>query len=1102
VIDELVNELADKREDLSHRLEPTKYSLKRVFWSEYDPAYAYLNDRGHNSVRDNRPKLSASNIEPMVHPRPLSSYHILTRPLYTVICHDLDLWMILRVSLRHYYYEIDEEIQAIVSNFKSIHDNRVTIEDMIIIKTRLEESRARWTISYLAMQRAVHLLTIIMHHLVESAAAVESAAEDHHHPIFGLLLQDEVVGMKEDDLSKFFHRPSLWKGLLHATSALQSSTTTVANPSSASASASAASGNNPDEYRIYLKWIVETLRRHPNAPDIIKAAADPSETGENDMVIDSAVASSTEKSSAIADAKAIKMQRARDRALKKVQKSAAKFKAAATPAAAPATPMEEEEDPTAEAIELLAAAEEEEMVCMTCRSPGSESDRLCYLAYRQRSRVTHPHPSADATNPRQVDYHLSFCGHVMHFSCYDQHFKSIVARTDDHYGLLLYDPFIGQSPCPLCKRLNNRLVPICPPSNSFTAKKDMEVEEVKVGQGFSAWMKRWISWSQVSRTEFEFWSQRYPMIIAMDPSLKDHVAETASAAIPIPTQPAPSASAAATGSGSAPASGSASSSRSLFASFFRSPASTSPTASVPINPGNPVDFSAVIAAAVAGAVNNGTGRVSLRISAGGQVIRDSVMTMGPESAGMKFLDDFGSEMNDVVNVPSSLWMQIQSICQSMAYTIACQEMAMHLSSSSSDSSDQPMNPNHRIKPIDRKGLQYMLQACVHGILEADGNGGTELRSQRGTNIRSHLQHLLGNAFLGRSSSYNPQPSEARLFLVDDGLPLLLKPLYPLFILLLIMNQVEVQVSGDKIELEELEYLIQCLSVAQLAQYITLEEFWLPNLVSTATSLSAANSPTNDEYPSNTREIFEILLNRLNSGMNISASSSHGYDKLFQAWKMMDTSLRYVAWVFGYESVEMTPLKLDQMNMEEVKAMIKLWKDDLDGYHGDMILHRQYIRDLSIPSSQHALYRQAQASSADGLASLYMLPISYTNLHASISQQYGYEAPAVCLTCGQVLDTKERGVCMKHNASCSGEAGLFFLLQDASILLLHGPRTCYVSGPYADETGEHPRTFRGRPLTLDQRRMKILTKMWLEHEIVREVMLKRSTSQRVIILGHY
>jgi hypothetical protein len=133
-----------------------------------------------------------------------------------------------------------------------------------------------------------------------------------------------------------------------------------------------------------------------------------------------------------------------------------------------------------------------------------------------------------------------------------------------------------------------------------------------------------------------------------------------------------------------------------------------------------------------------------------------------------------------------------------------------------------------------------------------------------------------------------------------------------------------------------------------------------------------------------------------------------------------------------------------------------------------------------------------------------LPRSYTMLHGRISELCDGEIdfPALCLTCGLVLDAGGHGNCSTHSTLCTGDSGAFFLLQDCAVLLLHDKRACYFPSPYMDRHGERHKNFRGRPLFMDATRISLLNALVSSHGVPAEVVSRRSSTNRVIIVGYY
>ena len=134
--------------------------------------------------------------------------------------------------------------------------------------------------------------------------------------------------------------------------------------------------------------------------------------------------------------------------------------------------------------------------------------------------------------------------------------------------------------------------------------------------------------------------------------------------------------------------------------------------------------------------------------------------------------------------------------------------------------------------------------------------------------------------------------------------------------------------------------------------------------------------------------------------------------------------------------------------------------------------------------------------------LVALPMAYTDLHLELTAATPSEHPALCLTCGAVLDGDGKGRCTAHAAACGLGRGMFFLLQECTLVLFHHRRACYLPSPFVDAHGERHGQYRGRPLYLDQRRLEVLRSLAAQHEIPLKVVYERSNSRQVIITGYY
>lgn len=66
----------------------------------------------------------------------------------------------------------------------------------------------------------------------------------------------------------------------------------------------------------------------------------------------------------------------------------------------------------------------------------------------------------------------------------------------------------------------------------------------------------------------------------------------------------------------------------------------------------------------------------------------------------------------------------------------------------------------------------------------------------------------------------------------------------------------------------------------------------------------------------------------------------------------------------------------------------------------------------------------------------------------------------------------------------------------------GPRCAYFPSVYLDIYGEIHKAYRGKPLHLNQERYEALRSLWASHGISVDVILKRSSANRVIIVGYY
>lgn len=84
-----------------------------------------------------------------------------------------------------------------------------------------------------------------------------------------------------------------------------------------------------------------------------------------------------------------------------------------------------------------------------------------------------------------------------------------------------------------------------------------------------------------------------------------------------------------------------------------------------------------------------------------------------------------------------------------------------------------------------------------------------------------------------------------------------------------------------------------------------------------------------------------------------------------------------------------------------------------------------------------------------------------------------------------------------------ECGLVVAVHTANILLIFRGHAIKLPPPYIDRFGETLRDRRrGRPMFLDDVRMRMLRRMWASHALTPAILRQRLTATRFIIYGHY
>ena len=100
---------------------------------------------------------------------------------------------------------------------------------------------------------------------------------------------------------------------------------------------------------------------------------------------------------------------------------------------------------------------------------------------------------------------------------------------------------------------------------------------------------------------------------------------------------------------------------------------------------------------------------------------------------------------------------------------------------------------------------------------------------------------------------------------------------------------------------------------------------------------------------------------------------------------------------------------------------------------------------------------------------------------------------------------EPGECTLHARSCAGGVGIYYLLQQFTVLLVRDSRSCYYPqlSLYLDSSGEVSQSrSQNRPMFLSSKRYKQVENLYLSHSIAKEVVRTRSMEDRYIRQFYY
>lgn len=163
--------------------------------------------------------------------------------------------------------------------------------------------------------------------------------------------------------------------------------------------------------------------------------------------------------------------------------------------------------------------------------------------------------------------------------------------------------------------------------------------------------------------------------------------------------------------------------------------------------------------------------------------------------------------------------------------------------------------------------------------------------------------------------------------------------------------------------------------------------------------------------------------------------------------------------------------------------------------------------LQLPDLSHLCVRRRTMS----LLGLIELPSSFSDLYFDALESLraftdvDVTEPAVCLICSRTVFAGNRlnggtigispGECTLHSKSCGAGIGIFLMLRRASVLLISGQHAVYRPSLYLDEDGEVDTHMRSnKPLYLSKVRFRELNKIYVRHEVPREVARHRRSNR--------
>ncbi len=996
-IDQVIKEVAETRSNN----DASKLHLKNEYWSEYDPGNMRVSNKMHQEILEKRPKIK--EVSPMVsEPLPI-------HPSFLGVANLLfssSIFLVLRNLAFSYLCELQQSTKEKVTSESGLHQLLLLQSDFV----KSVEDLVFDNCNSAYFTKTLQLLTLMIHHS-KSASVADIGV------FIGHLMKCESViieGKEESDspIASTLVLPHMLCVLIDIYDCLSKNE----------------EGNN----RYWLQWVINSIgSMDASCATYIHSRFELKLEEERKVEME------------------IRKKQARERAMAKIQKSAAVFSSFL------ADDSDEESKPVNSDPNI------EKIVCIICQEEGED---ICMQAFSQRSNYVfknnwrREHASVDAMNTAKLcqigenyyytpnpasvctgavndvadhDTHVSLCGHAMHSHCFDSYFATLFSRLEFILDTNLLDFSNGEFHCPICKRLNNILLPL--PSQEV-------VKSVQSRQGHTDLLQYL---SDVHGVVEAYVPHIDPYFSMLEYDINDYISAKVelSTACLTPLQQ-----------------------RYLhFLDNIHEPMRhllndycTRRLRSLDSDD-DPYPFYNLLlyitCAIKATAFSLSADEQKSPLLAHQEAVYDM-----PSTADKRYLLKSLSGCLEAFGVDALIAKYVLIAVENRRRIVI------------KDNTNNELETDHQYYMEAQKTyFRYLwflnnpllamplYEVAMLSIILRDTSLVSEAGSISGLFSHSHLA-LLGLARLIQSS-------------VTEGLQFF---------------HGSYSGAGDSASLDSLEQF----------QPVTSKVF---SFISLALSkVNGAFADLNTLPPSLIMRIFNQWYAFLQSVVNL--QSIHSDEK-------QESQLNLVALFdyFGYQqlfvSAEIHPTVL---------AKIEMWISDLFQHGGinassptSNIVEDRYTSTLLPQLLQCSRYPLDENTLNRNV--LLKLPHSYTEFHGLIASGAPYDTPVVCLHCGLICDASGKGECTRHASTCNVTNSVFFLIDDCKLLFMHKGRAVYYLAPYIDEYGERherDRHFRAKPLYLDSNYYDSVQNLVAKHQIPREVHAKRSLSSRVIILGYY